>query len=274
MFIKNVYKTAFNDVDYRILIRKPLSKAIIYTLILILFSGTFSIFLGYSIQKNNVLSVAQNIFDSMPEFSLSNDGFSIDLDKPIQFRLASKNFYVDSNRNLSEIIFTEEVSEDIEVFFVASDGYGTVKGSTLKSATYFEEVDYLNDITLTKDDFDSIYETLKLLMLDIFIMCSVICVIFFAVSVFIKAGVYSLVAKLIAKLKGEKAKFKDLYKISLYGQTLYILCYGIVLCSHTNLNFVVKMVLLEILSLVYVLYIILTYKRKRGVYNANSKKRA
>lgn len=273
MFLKNVYKNAFNSSDYRLLIRKPLSKAVIYTLMLILLSGTFSIFLGYFIQKDNILLFAQKTYDLIPEFTLSSEKFTIESEEPISFRFANRNFYIDDSRNLVDIVLNEKVSDDKEVLFIASDGYSVVKGDILKRFSYYNEVDYLDGINLSKDDFSIIYETLKMICFDIFILASIICAIFFAISVFVKAVVYSSLIKIIAKFKGENAKFKDLYKLSLYGQTLYILFYGIILLSATNLNFVFKMVFLEMMSLIYVVYIGLNYKKKRGVYNVNSKKR-
>lgn len=263
MFIKNVYKNAFYMPNYKILAKKSLIRVIMYTLLLVLFSGTMTIYLGYVSKKDSVNDIIEKSYNLIPDFTLSGkEGFDIDSDGPIVFSFAGLEFYIDDSRELTNLILDEKVEDGKVVMFVASDGYGTVNGSVLERASYYKHISKLNNITLNKDDFSIIYETIQFIVKDIFIVVGVICLFLFMILVLIKSLAYSTLLKLVAKYKGKRVLFKDTLKVVLYAHTFYILYYGVVLLSPMNLGLPVKMMLFEIISLFNVLYIGLNYKKE------------
>lgn len=262
MFVKDIYKNAFYMSNYKTLTKKSLFRAIIYTILLVLFSGGVYIFLGYESNKDNIKDMIENVYNSVPNFTLSNEKFDIDSDVPITFDFGGIKFYIDDSREFTNLILDEVVEEESTVIFIGSDGYGMVNGKTLERASYYKYMYKLNNITLTKDDFSIIYETIQFVIKDAFIVVGGICTLLLMFFVFIKSLMYSLTLKLIAKLKGEKAVFKDTLKVVLYANTFYVLYFGMVLLSPMNLGFLIKMMIFEIISLLNILYIGLNYKKE------------
>lgn len=262
MFVKDIYKNAFYMSNYKDLTKKSLMRAIGYMVMLVFFSGAVSIFCGYLSKKDVVENAIESIYDSIPNFNLSTEGFDIDSDKPIIFSFAGIEFYIDDSREFTNMVLEEKVEDDKSVVFIGSNGYGIVKGNILERASYYEYMPKLEGITLTKDDFSIIYETIQFIIKDLFVLIGVICSISLMFFVFVKSIMYSIVLILISKYKGEKAKFKDTLKVMLYSHTFYVLYYGIILLSPMNLSFILKMMIFEIISLCNVFYIGLNYKKE------------
>lgn len=262
MVVKDIYKNAFSMSNYKSLTRKSLTKAIMYIVLLVFFSGAVSIYLGYLSKKDNIQNTIESLYKSIPDFTLTTEGFDIDSDKPISFDFAGVNIYVDDSRKLTGLILDEKVNEGETKILIGSDGYGVVTGSVLERASYYEYITKLKGITLTKDDFSIIYETIQFVIKDIFILIGVICSIFLMIFVLTKSVIYSLALILMKKYKGIKASFKDTLKVMMYSHTFYVLYYGVVLLSPMNIGFLLKMMIFEIISTIHVFYIGLNYKKE------------
>lgn len=263
MFIKDVYKNAFSIPNWRVLERKSLFKAIVYVLMLVFFCGGVSVYLGYLSNRDYIENLIEGAYNSIPEFTLSEEGFSIDAEVPIEIPLPQTNIYIDDSRELAQLIIEEKVENEREVIFIGSDGYGVVNGTTLEKANYYETIYRLQGVTLSKSDFDAIYEVIDLFIKDAFFIAGLFGVILFAIFVFIKSLSYSIVIKVILKYKGIKALFKNILKVALYSHTFYILYYGIILLSPMNISFLPKMMIFELISLFYIVFVGLNYKKRR-----------
>lgn len=262
MFVKDIYKNAFYMSNYKALTKKSLMRAIGYIVMLTIFSGAVSIFCGYLSKKDVIENTIKNIYDSIPNFTLSTEKFEIESDEPIRFSFAGVEFYIDDSREFTNMVLEEKVEGDKQVVFIGSNGYGIVKENILERASYYEYMPKLEGITLTKDDFGIIHETIQFIIKDLFVLVGVICSIFLMLFVFMKSIMYSIVLMLTSKYKGKKAKFKDTLKVMLYSHTFYVLYYGIILLSPMNLSFILKMMIFEIISLCNVFYIGLNYKKE------------
>lgn len=261
MFIKKVYKNAFSMSNYKSLEKKSLIKAILYVLILSLVCGIVTIFLGYVDKKDYIQDISKEVYDSIPDFTLSEDGFNIDSEEPITLSLSQVDVYIDSNRDIARLMLEEKGNSEKEIIYIGSDGYSILKGTVINKANYYSNISVLKDVSLNKNDFKDVSEVINLFIRDIFFITGFICVFLFVVFVFIKSLTYSMFIKIIHKYKGNKANFKNIFKITLYANTFYIIYYGVILLSQMNLGFIFKMMIFEVICLINVLYVGLNYKK-------------
>lgn len=268
MFIKTIYNNLFNLSSYSKSIKKSLLSAVVYVFIIIFFFGSLYGGVAFIKQKPIMEKSIDEIYSNIPDFELSNDGFKIDSEKPIIFDFAGKSFHIDGNKTLTELVITEEIEGEQEVIFIGNDGYGFVTGTTLKSGNFFSDVKILKDVSLVKDDFRIIYETIKMINKDIFFLMVAGIIAIGAVCIFMRGFLYSVIMKVLIGFSDKNITFKDLYKASLYGQTFYIAYLGVALFSNMNINVILRLTIVELISIFYIVLISFSLKKK-GVKGVN-----
>lgn len=276
MFFKNIYNNLFSLSSYAGLIKKSLFKAVMYILTLSLLCGSAYATIGYIKLKPLMEDTINNIYEHIPEFSLSSKGLDIESDEPIIFSFAGVNLHVDGDRSFTELVINEKVDSGNEIIFVGKDGYGIVNGNTLKSGNLFANVKALQNIELTKDDFTIIYETIKMVNNDIVLIILALVVMVATLVTLLRSMLYAIILKMTMLLKNKKVSFKNAFKISLNGHTFYTIYWGIALYSSMNINVYYRLMFIEIISMVYIILIALTLNIDGGKSineNVKNKKR-
>lgn len=276
MFFKNIYNNLFSLSSYASIIKKSLFKSVMYILTLsLLFGGIFAA-IGYIKIKPLMEETINNVYELIPEFSLSSKGLDIESDEPIVFSFAGVNLHIDENKSFTELVINEKVDSGNEIIFVGRDGYGIVNGNTLKSGNLFANVKALQNIKLTKDDFTIIYETIKMINNDIVLVILALIVIIATFGTLLRSTLYALILKMVMLLKNKKISFKNAFKVSLNGHTFYTIYWGIALYSSMNINIYYRLMSVEIISIIYIVLIALTLNTGGGKNineNVKNKKR-
>lgn len=257
MIFKKIYNNLFNLSTYRGYIEESLLKPIIYVFVLSLISGVLFGGIGYFKLKPIISKNVDYLYNSIPDFSVSSEGLNIEPDNIMSFSFAGKNFYIDGNKNLMEVVIEKDFDSAYETYLITKDGYGVIKGNILESGNFYSDMQILKDIELTKSDFTIIYESLKLMNKDILILIIIAVIISLSLSVFLRSFIYAVILKIVSSFKNEKISYKDAYKISLYGHSFYIIYAGIFLLSNMVVSNYFKMIFLEIISVLYIVNIAL-----------------
>lgn len=248
--------------------------SIVYTLLLTIVCGAIFSWIGYYKIKPYLDSQIEEVYEKVPDFTLSSEGLNIEGEEAYNFSFAGVNLYIDDTKTFLTMIIEDGLDKEGERTYIGKDGFGIVDGSVLKDAEYFKNTALLENQVLKKDDFRIIYETIRLMSNDIIFLLLLIFIVIALIIIFIKNIFYAIVLKSILKIKKKEIKFKESYKLSLFAQTFYIIYFGIVLFSNMNLIIPVKVLILEILSLIYIFLLGLNYNvDKRGEEHEDYKKK-
>lgn len=258
MFFKTIYNSLFNIRLYKEYKKKSLFNAISYIIVLlIIFSGIFS-FISLKKLEPLIEKKASEFYNYIPNFKVSSEGFSFENDsKEYRIDFAGMSFFIDDSKTYLELVL-EDALLDNEIknkTYVGNDGFGIVEGKTLKKAYYFKDIVFLRKQELSKDDFQIIYQTIKLVAHDVVTIVLIVLSIIMFIIVFLKSILYAILLKCILYLKNKKIKFKDSYKLALYSQTFFIIYSGIILFSNMNVILPLKLMIINIISIIYIILI-------------------
>ena len=274
MVIKLIYNNLFSLSSYKENSKKSLLYSIGYTVIITVLCGILMYGICYNKVKPYLDAQIETIYEKVPDFSLSSQGLDIEGDGIYNFRFAGMSFYINDNKTFLSMIIDDGVDKDDERTYIGKDGFGIVNGSKLKDAEYFKNMVLLEKQVLAKDDFRIIYETIRLINNDILLLLYTIAVVMFLCGIFIKNIIYTVLVKSICKIKQKEITFKEAYKLSLFCQTFYIVYFGIVMFSSMNLIIPIKVLTLEIISLIYICLLGLNYNIDyRGTKHEGYKKK-
>lgn len=274
MFFRIIYNNLFNISAYKANKKKSLVYSIIYIVILTILCGILSLWMGYYKYKPYLDAQINKVYDKVPGFTLSSQGLEIDGDGVYRFEFAGVDFYINDTKTFLEMIIDDGLDDNRKRTYVGKNGFGVVEGTMLKNAEYFKDTVVLKNLVLKKDDFTVIYETIQLMYKNILLLLFMIIIIITLLYIFIKNIFYTIVVKSILKIKHKEIKFKEAYKLSLFCQTFYIMYFGIVIYSNMHLIVPIKILMLEIISLVYIFLLGLNYNRdNRGEEREGYKKK-
>lgn len=259
MFLKLIYNNLFNLSAYKENNKKSLLYSIGYTVIITVLCGILMYGICYNKVKPYLDVLIETIYEKVPDFNLSSQGLDIEGDEIYNFEFAGMKFYINDNKTFLSMIIDDGVDKDGKRTYIGKDGFGIVNGSKLKNAEYFKNAVLIENQVLKKDDFSIIYETIRLISNDIFLLLYMIVVVIFLCGIFIKNIVYTVLVKSIFKIKQKEITFKEAYKLSLFSQTFYIVYFGVVFFSKMNLVMLIKILTLEIISLIYIFLLGLNY---------------
>lgn len=108
-----------------------------------------------------------SIYESIPNFSLSQNGLSVDGDDVYDFSFGGVNIYIDDNSELTKIVTGDLYNSTKEYFILAKDGYGELANGVLESGNFFKDTTVLEDVVLTKSDFIIFESIIELVSKDI-----------------------------------------------------------------------------------------------------------
>jgi len=274
LFFRLIYNNLFNISAYKENKKQSLVYSILYTVILTILCGILSSWMGYYKVKPYLDSQITKVYEKVPEFTLSSQGLEIDGDGVYRFEFAGVDLYINDTKTFVEMIMDDGLDDNRKRTYVGKNGFGVVDGTVLKDAEYFKDTVVLKNLVLKKDDFDVIYETIRLMYKSILLLLFMISIVIILLYIFIKNIIYTIVVKSILQIKQKEIKFKEAYKLSLFCQTFYIMYCGIVLCSKMNLIIPIKILMLEIISLIYIFLLGLNYNRdNRGEEREGYKKK-
>lgn len=265
MFFKIVYKSLFSISSYIEAKKKSLLSGVVYAIVLSLLCGLVFAGIGYYKQKPIMNEKIDKIYESIPNFKLSDKGLEVDgNDNPLRINFAGANIYVDDSRDFIDLVLDEKIEREKEILFVGRNGYAKVEGNTLKSGNFFSDVPALKDQNLVKDDFNLIYEMIRMMNRDIVILVLLICVLIFTIATFVRSLVYAVFLKIIMALNKGKINFKKAYIVSLYANTFYCVYWSIAIFTDMNINLFYRVMLLELISLMYIVLIGLKFIKEGG----------
>lgn len=259
MFLKLIYNNLFSLSAYKENNKKSLLYSIGYTVIITVLCGILMYGIFYNKVKPYLDTQIETIYEKVPDFNLSSQGLDIEGDEIYNFEFAGMKFYINDNKTFLSMIIDDGVDKDGKRTYIGKDGFAIVNGSKLKDAEYFKNAVFIENQVLNKDDFSIIYETIRLMSNDVFLLLYMIVVVIFLCGIFIKNIIYTVLVKSIYKIKQKEITFKEAYKLSLFSQTFYIVYFGVVFFSKMNLVMPIKILTLEIISLIYIFLLGLNY---------------
>lgn len=274
MFFKLIYNNLFSVSSYKENKNKSLVYSIVYTLLLTIVFGFIFSWMGYYKVKPYLDSQIKDIYDKVPDFSLSSEGLEIEGEDSYCINFAGVELYIDDSKTFLEMAVEDGLDVEGRRTYIGKDGFGIIEGSNLKDAEYFKNTALLENQVLKKDDFRIIYETIRLMSNDIVLLIFLLLIIIFILVVFIKNIFYAIVLKLILKIRQKEITYKDSYKLSLFSQTFYIIYFGVILFSNMNLIIPIKIMIIEIISLIYIFLVGFNYSvDNRGKKREGNKKK-
>lgn len=249
--LKTIYKSLFDISSYREKKGEKIIKTLLYLLVITVFSGIFFATIGFFKVQPIIDSLTDEMYNDIPDFTLSASGLNIQGDEVYEITFAGKSFYIDGNKDFLDIAMESKLDDNERVMFIGRDGYANVVGRTLESGNYFEDVAVLKDVTLCKDDFTLIYEVIRMINKDLIIIGLSIIVIAFVIWMFIRNALRGLILYIVVNIKEKDILYKDAYKMSIYSDTFYALGFLLIILVGMNVNIVCKMFFMEIVSLLY-----------------------
>lgn len=274
LFFKLIYNNLFSVSSYKENKNKSLLYSVVYTLLLAIVFGFIFSWMGYYKVKPYLDTQIEDIYDKVPDFSLSSEGLEIEGEGSYSINFAGVDLYIDDSKTFLEMAVDDGLDTEGERTYIGKDGFGIVEGSTLKDAEYFKNTALLENQVLKKDDFRIIYETIRLMSNDIVLLIFLVLILVFILVILMKNIFYAIVLKLILKIRQKEITYKDSYKFSLFSQTFYITYFGIILFSDMNLIMPIKIMVMEIISLIYIFLTGFNYNiDNRGEKRENNKKK-
>lgn len=260
---KTIYKSLFDISSYKEKKGEKIIKSLLYLLVITIFSGILSATIGFLKVRPIVDSMTQEIYDNIPDFTLSTSGLSIEGDGVYEITFAGKSFYIDASKEFLDIVMENKLDDGERMMFIGKDGYANVVGRTLESGNYFEDVAVFEGVTLCKDDFTLIYEVVRMMNNDLIIIVLSVIVIVFVMWMFVRSVLRSVILYAIVKLKKEKIRFHEAYKMAIYSDTFYALGFLLIIIVNMNVGILYKILFFEIVSLIYLALTIKKYLKRR-----------
>lgn len=255
MFFKTVYNSLFNINSYKDYKKKSMISSIGYIIsLLVVFCTIFSCMSLYKF-KPLINSKIDEIYSLVPNFKLSSQGLEIDNHDSINISFGGTDFIIDDTKMFLELIIEDEATDDRQKTYIGKDGLGVVNGTVLNQAEYFKDMVLLKNQTLEKEDFKMIYEIIRLMSNDVFILVLIIFSIIVSINIFVKNILYAILLKSVLFMKKESIGMKDAYKLALYSQTFFIVYSGVILFSNMNIILPFKLMIIEIITIIYIFLI-------------------
>lgn len=251
--LKAIYESLFDISSYKEKKYKKIIKSFLYLVVIAIFSGILFAGMGFVKFSPIVDNITEDVYESVPNFTLSASGLEIEGDKVYEITFAGKNFYIDGQKEFLDIVIENELDEDENVMFIGKDGYANVIGRTLKNGGYFNDVTVLKDVTLTKNDFTLIYEIIKMINKDLIVVLLSIIVALFISWMVGRNIIRGFILYVIAKLKNRNLLFKEACNVAIYSDTYYCLMFLLILLVDMNMTIGFRVLFMEVVSLMYLL---------------------
>lgn len=215
------------------------------------------IFLGY-----NLISILDEQIKLIPDFSISNQGLTIQMEAPYIYKAEDNSTLVviDSNMTMEEIKnnYSSDIFSATDYILISNDQLSI---RTADNKDYFEFSQLEPDKVYTKQSVIDIYKN-ALNSTTFKVICVIIALIiwvYFIIANIFMGLIYSVIAIIVANIEKKKISYKRLYNISVYAQVTTIFLSIIQL-----LTFIVIPMWSVIKSIIICIYIIFGIKNCIG----------
>lgn len=258
--MKCFIKSLFNLEFYKTIKSNKLLKSTMHVL-------TKSIFLGLLISGIKIYSISNELDDSIkkayeqiPNFKLSQKGLTVENNEDMNLSFAGTRIIIRPKERITKLIVDEAENNSNFDLMVASDGYARVKNGSLELGSFFKDVPFLKDVELTKNNFTAIKEILTLHKKTTLILLTISVTLAVILHSWFRIFIFSIIVFLMAKKINVDTNKKESFNIACYLNNLALMSILIFNIIPLNVPNFVQNVVINGISVAYVLKILLNLK--------------
>lgn len=209
---KQFYKSTHSPKDIASFRFQGIGKTILYVFLLTLLSILPSIYYLSTMLTAGIEGTKSVMNNELPSFTIDNGSLSAETDVPITIDKGEFSIIVDP----TGVITTDDVEDEVNAFALLKNEIVVSAGGRIDTYSY----SMLEDLTLTKNDFIDIVDTVDGVKGIIIPVISALIFLFSSAINFIEVSILALFGLALKNLAGRDISYRRLWRMAAYSVTL------------------------------------------------------